>query len=133
MAENFAAALLMPEDVVGARWRTRGDPEIHAWLNASATALRVSAVAFKWRLRSLGLLTPIDLAAIEDARLVANGGELTGETPPPPFSSEFVRRVHAAVESGRLSLRRAAKLLGVALSEFVDLCHQYGLTLSYDV
>ena len=52
--------------------------------------------------------------------------------PPSLFSVGFVARVHDAVEDGRLSVRRAAALLGLALGEFADLCRSYGRPLSYD-
>ena len=41
-------------------------------------------------------------------------------------------RVHEAVEAGRLSLRRAASLLGLSIHAFADLCRSYGRALSYD-
>lgn len=132
LAENFAAALLMPRDVLANRWEARDDVEIHEWLNTTATWLRVSSSALKWRLHNLGHLSRSDLPAIQDERLVANGGGMVGEVPPPLFNAEFVRRVYAAVETGRLSLRRAAKLLSLRLADFADLCRQYGLPLSYD-
>jgi XRE family transcriptional regulator, fatty acid utilization regulator len=132
MAENFAAALLMPASSLKELWQSRGDADLHDWLNHTATRFRVSAAAVKWRMKNLGHLTPSGLEAIDDARLVANGGTLVGDVAPPLFSAGFVRLIHAAVESGRLSLRRAAKLLGLTLPEFGDLCRHYGVPLSYD-
>jgi XRE family transcriptional regulator, fatty acid utilization regulator len=132
LAENFAAAILMPAGALSKLWENRGSVDVHDWLNATATRFRVSATALKWRMRNLGHFMPADVAAIDEGRLVANGGTLADEAPPPPFSADFVRCIHAAVESGRLSLRRAAKLLGLRLSDFADLCRQYGLPLSYD-
>jgi XRE family transcriptional regulator, fatty acid utilization regulator len=132
LAENFAAAILMPADVIEDLWENRDGADVHDWLNATATRFHVSATALKWRMKNLGHLTPAESEALDDSRLVANGGTLADEAPPPLFSADFVPRIHAAVESGRLSLRRAAKLLGLSLSDFADLCRQYGLLLSYD-
>jgi len=47
LADNFAAALLMPERALAPRWQARGRQEIHAWLNRFATAFLVSAKALK--------------------------------------------------------------------------------------
>ncbi len=131
LADNFAAAILMPADAIEALWDSRDGVDVHDWLNRTATRFRVSATALMWRMRNLGHLSPSDVRAIDGGRLVANGGTLADEIPPPLFSADFVRRVHTAVESGRLSLRRAAKLLGLSVSGFSDLCRQYGLPLSY--
>ena len=132
LAENFAGALLMPGDVVLGRWEQRGDTQLHDWLNAVATSLRVSSVALKWRLVVLGVLSKPEAEAVDDARLAANGGQESDATPL-PFGHEFIARVHGAVEEGHLSLRRAVQLLGMTAWEFSDLCGAYGVVLSYEV
>ena len=132
LAENFAGALLMPRDVVDDRWHHRGEVGLHHWLNRTATALGVTSLALKWRLAVLGHLTKAEAEAVEDGRLVANGG--LDDTPaPPPFSRRFVTLVYHAVEEGRLSLRKATRILALSSGEFGDLCGQYGLDLSYEV
>ena len=130
LAENFAAALLMPAPTLAARWNARGEADVHDWLNATASVLRVTAVALKWRMHNLGHL---DAARVRDELLAGNAGLAATEPLPRLFSAEFVTRVHAAVEAGRLSLRRAARLLDLELDELAALCRDYGLTLSYDV
>lgn len=52
---------------------------------------------------------------------------------PLPYSLDFVSRLHTAVETGRLSLRKAADIVGVGLAGFEKLCRLYGRTLSYEV
>jgi predicted HTH domain antitoxin len=44
-----------------------------------------------------------------------------------------VARVYAAVEIGRLSLGKAARLLDLTVQQFDALCRGYGLPLSYEV
>lgn len=132
LANNFAAALLMPEDVVAARWERRGDVDLHDWLNATATSLRVSSAALKWRLVGLGHLSRVSAEALDDRRLTANGG-LAQAPPPPPFSRDLVTRVHRAVEEGHLSLRKATNLLGLSALRFQEICRTYGVELSYEV
>ena len=126
LANKFAACLLMPEPVVRARWATRGDVPVRDWLIATATSLRVSPSALQWHIHNLGLL---GRAAMVD--VAGNGGDSFAPQPL-LFSAAFMARVQEAVESGRLSLRRAAGLLGLSLSAFADVCRSYGRPLSYD-
>ena len=133
LAENFAAALLMPASTVTRLWEERGTADLHDWLNATATNLGVSAVALKWRLRNLEILTKGDMISINDDRLVANGDPQNARDRPPLFSREFVSRVHEAVESGHLSLRLAAGLLDLSVQDLDAVLAGYGLALSYEV
>lgn len=130
LAENFAAALLMPEGTIKRLWEERGSADLHEWMNATATNLNVSAVALKWRLRNLEVLTKGDLAGINDDRLVANGDPQNGGERPPLFSGDLVFRIHEAVESGHLSLRRAAGLLDLSIQDLEAVFADYGLSLS---
>lgn len=126
LANNFAAALLMPESVVRDLWANRGGSDLSEWLGANARSLRVSVTALQWRLVNLGLLSKAEMV---DS--VGNGFE---QVSPKPmlFSGRFIARVYDAVESGRLSLRRAADLLGLSLNAFANVCSSYGRSLSYD-
>lgn len=132
LAENFAAALLMPRSTVLEFWAGRGTTATPEWIAATSAVLGVSASALKWRLVNLGLLTkskaPAD-AEIEEALLAV---ERAGSTPP-PYSASFVQRLHAAVESGHLSLRRASRLVSMDAAGFAELCRIYGRQLSYQV
>jgi Zn-dependent peptidase ImmA (M78 family)/DNA-binding XRE family transcriptional regulator len=132
LADNFAGALLMPGDVVRRRWDQRGEVELHDWLNAVATSMRVTSIALKWRMVVLGLLSKAEAEAVDDRRLAANGGQESDATPL-LFGREFIARVHGAVEEGHLSLRRAVQLLGMTARDFSDLCIAYGVALSYEV
>ena len=126
LANNFAAALLMPEPVVSARWQRRGDVDVATWVLATASDLEVSASALQWRLVNLKLMSK---TAMQRLMNEADGVDVL----PLLFSAPFIERVHDAVESGRLSLRRAAGLLGLSLEALADLCRSYGRPLSYDV
>jgi hypothetical protein len=52
---------------------------------------------------------------------------------PPLFSRRFIERVATAVEAGRLSMRRAAALLGLSLAELAEVCAAHGCPLSYQL
>jgi Zn-dependent peptidase ImmA (M78 family)/transcriptional regulator with XRE-family HTH domain len=129
MAESFAAALLMPSAIVSARWTARGDEELPLWMSRTAAQLRVSVPALQWRLVNLGLMSKSQAQAVGSApRAAAAGAGL-----PPLFSRRFIERVASAVEAGRLSMRRAAGLLGLSLAELADVCAAHGHPLSYQL
>jgi len=131
MAESFAAALLMPAPVVAARWEARGGEDLPLWVSRAAARLRVSVPALQWRLVNLGLISKAQVQAMGAAPRPVTPGAKPGL--PLLFSRRFVERVSNAVEAGRLSLRRAAGLLGLSLAELADLCAAHGHPLSYDV
>jgi XRE family transcriptional regulator, fatty acid utilization regulator len=89
-------------------------------------------MALKWRLVVLGHLSKTDAEAIDDRELAGNGCSARGAQPL-LFDHELVARIHAAIEEGHLSLGRAARILGMTLQEFGELCSAYGLPLSYEV
>lgn len=133
LAENFAAALLMPEATMRARWEARERAaDLHDWLNETAEDLRVSAVACKWRLHNLGCLARADLLDINDQRLVANGRSANARAPVSLFSERFVQRIAVAMDAGRLSVKRAASLLALPLSELAALLRNYGIEPSFE-
>jgi XRE family transcriptional regulator, fatty acid utilization regulator len=128
MAENFAAALLMPAPLIRTRWTARGDEDPSTWLPAAAGELKVSVPALQWRLVNLGLLTKAAAESIQPAQ----GARKIEETPL-LFSRPFAERIAEAVDSGRLSLRRAGGLLGLSPSDLAELCDAHGHPLSYDL
>lgn len=133
LADNFASALLMPERTLMTRWHTRGQADLHAWLNATATELMVTAVALKWRLVQLGWLSKADLLDIHDARLTANGRPKHPLPQPKLFSHEFVQSLHGALAKGALSVRRAASLLETTIDDLGDLFKKYELPVPFDL
>jgi len=133
LAENFAAALLMREAIVRARWAARAlSSDLHDWLNETAVDLRVSAIACKWRLHNIGCLSKADLLHIDDQRLVANGRDANALPPVRAFSERFVRRIAAALDAGRLSVQRAASLLALSMGELAALLQDYGIEPSFE-
>lgn len=133
LAENFAAALLMPEGIMRTRWEARTpSTDLHDWLNETAVDLRVSALACKWRLHNLSCLTKADLLDINNQRLVANGRAANELGPVSLFSDRFVRRIAVAMDAGRLSVKRAASLLALSLSELAALLQNYGIEPSFE-
>ncbi len=133
LAENFAAALLMPEESVRELWDAReSEVAVAQWIALVADDFGVSGSALKWRLYNLKLLRKGELPDDAEIREGHTGEERYRPTPM-PFSQAFVHRAHAAVEAGTLSLRKASRLLGVDTSSFARLCESYDRPLSYEV
>jgi len=133
LAENFAAALLMPSAVITARWQQRDTAgDLHQWLNGTAAELGVSAVALKWRLFNLECLGKADLVNINDQRLAASGAAVAAPAAERLFSARFVRRIAQALDTGRLSVRRAAALLTLTIPALASLLRDYGVEPSFE-
>jgi XRE family transcriptional regulator, fatty acid utilization regulator len=133
LAENFAAALLMPSAPLKVLWEQReSGGDLHEWLNRTASEFRVSAAACKWRVVNLGLLSKAEIRAIDDRRLVANGRPGAVQCPTRLFSEPFVRQVSAALGNGRLSVKRAASLLHMSVAELAKLLEDYGIEPQFE-
>ena len=127
LAENFAAALLMPEANLKRAWEARsGIGDVHERLNEVAGQMGVSSLACKWRLRNLELLSKAEVAAIDDGLLGAKRGLACRTSEAPLFSGQFMQRVASALDAGRHSVKRAANLLGVSVAELARILHAYG-------
>ena len=132
LADNFAGALLMPKDLVTARWQERREKDVHRRLVETARTLHVTALAFKWRLVVLGLLTKADQLDIQDSRL--SGGRAEDEKDKPKlFSADFVQCFQEGLAHGRLSVRRAASLLCMTIEDLADLFRDYKMTVPFDL
>ncbi len=127
LAENFAAAFLMPASIVTQVWEaTAGLGDLHQRLNKVAGEMGVSSQACKWRLRNLSQLSKAETEAIDDRFLSAGHGAKRASDEVRPFSGEFVRCISRALDDGRLSVMRAAGVLGLSVRELEQLLHSYG-------
>lgn len=133
LADNFAAALLMPTRALRPLWAAHHNRDINQWLNETASAFRVTAQALRWRLINLGWLSKKDQLQIQDAKLTANGRPHAQQPTPRPFNEEFVKLLRSAIERGDLSVRRVAALLEVTIEDLADLFRQYDLAVPFDL
>lgn len=124
LADNFAGALLMPLALLQPRWEARPEAmSLDDWISATATKLKVSGVAVKWRLVNAGLLDRADLFEVHDEALAMPSG-----SPPSLFSRAFMERAGGAIERGDVSAMRLVKLLAVAgRGELKDCFQSHGL------
>ena len=132
LANCFASALLMPERVIRS-WRDAFPsfpPEDRMqwsrWLNARAFDLRVSTPALQWRLVQLGLLPKGDvdhsLDWVTECRTEA----------PPQFSEDYMRTLRRGLDAGKVSVPRAAALLGLTIADLADLFRAHRVDAPFD-
>lgn len=133
LADNFASALLMPAASLEPRWKSRGNENIHTWLNKTASEMLVTALALKWRLVQLEWVGKADLLYVEDRKLTANGRPKGEQRVPRLFSEGFVQRMHQALSEGDLSVRRAAGLLKMPIEDLAELFKSWDLTVPFDI
>lgn len=124
LADNFAAALLMPRKVLVPLWAARGDQPLDAWIGVTAAALKVSTQALGFRIVNLGWI--MDKAAGERARLPDTVRKADREVPL-LFGRKFLERLHEGVQAGHISMRRASSLTGISVDDLSDLCVEAGL------
>ena len=127
LANNFAGALLMPQDAILDRWKQRGKKDTHNWIKAAADEFGVTALALYNRLRALDLIPVAERASISEARLTWTGRVTAVGSLPPLFSAKYMRRIRKALDRGFLSERRAASLLDLTTEEMDKLMETYGL------
>lgn len=131
LANNFAAALLMPRASTMEAWKDHEHLPQTERILAMAARAGVSGPALKYRLLNLGLARKADLP---DDSEVAQSRWL-GERPevlPLPYNARLIHVLHWAVEEGTLSLRKASKILGTDTAGLGELFRAYGRQLSYE-
>lgn len=131
LADNFAAALLMPTEALKRAWEaTSAVGDCAERLNEVAREMRVSAPACKWRLRNVGLLSRTE--AVDDGLLATRGRQACRDPEVPLFSGQFLGQIALALDAGRLSVKRAAKLLGVSMTELGQILQACGHRTYFD-
>ncbi len=127
LADNFAAALLMPRASLD-KLIDQSRLEDAAHLCEVAALLRVAPVTLSWRLFNLKLIS-------DDTRrrLSQEKQRPSVSAPPKRFSPTFVKMLHEALDNGKLSARKAAKAMGLGLSGLIDLFAQYDLAAPFEL
>lgn len=131
LADNFAAALLMPTSALDALGEPAAD--VPAWIKESADALGVSGPALKWRLVNAGRLKRDDALRIDDELLRPNARDSNGRNVPPAFSKRFLEVVAKAIYRGHVSVRRTAALMNMTIDELGDLFEAYAIDRPFDM
>lgn len=130
LANNFAAALLMPRKVIArfGDWAGLDRVDVAQKIQDVADALKVSAPAVMWRLVALDLLSSADARVIDHATARRTRG---GEVPalPPLFSATFMDVVAKAIDRGLISVRRVAGLLDIYIDDIPEICAAHGIDI----
>ncbi|HEV2524733.1 MAG TPA: XRE family transcriptional regulator [Gammaproteobacteria bacterium] len=125
LADNFAAALLMPTDSLESLIDHSQINNI-AYLVKIASTFKVSPVALAWRLFNLKW---IDKKTVDSMKEEHQRSSFT----PKPFSSNFVKLLYDAIEKGKLSARKAAKAMSMSLTQLKALFSEYSLSTPFDL
>ena len=129
LANNFAAALLMPSSVMAGfgAWGSLGADALISRLNRVASELRVTSSALRWRLVTLGELPAATAREIPETSLRNNGGMASESTLPTVFSTPFAEVLGMALVQGLVSERRAAALVDASVDELPALLRSHGV------
>lgn len=126
LADNFAAALLMPEEELRPRWEKRGSASLAETVESLAGHFQVSTAAVGWRL--------VALRWIKKDAVPTTAAQTMGKGPATPtprlFSKRFIDRVAWGIDRGELSVRRALELLDLDLAGLRQACQASGVKLS---
>ncbi|MDP9412500.1 MAG: XRE family transcriptional regulator [Pseudomonadota bacterium] len=122
LANNFASALLMPRRLLErfGEWRRLGDAERASRMRTVADHFQVSVSALHWRLVALKFLG----AAAQMLDVAAPSSSSVRDTPA-RFSRAFMTVFAAAIDAGRVSASRAAKLLECSRDGLRELFQQH--------
>ena len=126
LADNFAIALLMPEDSLTKRWQATETQEVHTRINDVARIFKVSSLATYYRLKNLGWLK--GLGDIDEGLLKWS----SDEDAPLLYSRHFVEMLHEVLERGLVSVRKAAALLDMTVDDIEDIFGVYGMKPLYE-
>ena len=127
LADNFAAALLMPRKSLDQMIEPHHCNDI-PHLCKIAAKLRVAPISLAWRLFNLKLIDENTKEKLSKKKQESNSTDF-----PKQFSYTFVKMLHHALENGHLSVRKAAKILGLGVGNLANLFHQYHLTVPFQL
>jgi Zn-dependent peptidase ImmA (M78 family)/DNA-binding XRE family transcriptional regulator len=132
LANCFASALLMPEDIIRTWWVQA--PEVEetgwrSWVFDSAQKLHVTPLALLWRFVQLDMIDKKSAKESEEWGLVHE----KESNKPRRFSLDFVKTLSDGLEEGRISVRRAAALIDLSVDALADLFREYSLEVPFDI
>lgn len=120
LADNFAAALLMPKSSLDHFINSNHINDVE-YLAGIATKLRVSSEALAYRLYNLNRID-------EQTRDALKKYVRSTNSDCKQFSFSFVTMLHNAIEHGLLSIRKAAKAMDMNFEQLTKLFNEYSLS-----
>jgi Zn-dependent peptidase ImmA (M78 family) len=127
LANHFAAALLMPSESLGQLIDPMRSADLDHLADIAAE-LRVTPKALAWRLHNAKRIdeTTRDALLRERQRASVSGT-------PRRFSVSFVGMLHEAVDRGQISARKAAKAMGMSLTQLSGLFAEHALAAPFEL
>ena len=127
LANNFAAALLMPQASLANLIDKRRIDDVNHLADV-AMQLRVAPVALAWRLFNLNWIGTETRDALQQEH---QRPSVAGT--PKRFSPTFINMLYRAIDRGHLSARKAAKAMGATLTQLVDLFAEHSLSSPFEL
>jgi Zn-dependent peptidase ImmA (M78 family)/transcriptional regulator with XRE-family HTH domain len=127
LADNFAAALLMPE-ISLKHFINKKDIDNIEHLLAVAKQLKVTPIALAYKLYNLKWIDQNMLNTLKQHKLKVSNQNLLK-----PFQPNFIHMLHRAIDNGQLSARKAAKAMSMNLLQLTDLFAEYSLAAPFEL
>ena len=89
--------------------------------------MKVTPVALAWRLFNMKWIDAAMCAALKQVQLRPQTSVV-----PRRLSIGFINLLHAAIDKGKLSARRAAKALGMTLPQLADLFVEHAMVAPFE-
>jgi Zn-dependent peptidase ImmA (M78 family) len=124
---DFAAALLMPQASLEHFIDTKQINNLSELIR-TAKALQVAPSALAWRLFNLKLIDAKTLQLLK-----AQPNKSSQKNMPKRFSDQYISLLHEAIDQGRLSARKASKILGMSLPEFRGLFEEHAMSVPFEI
>ena len=122
LADNFAAALLMPAAELKPRWeKLRAQSSLKSTLAVLAEYFQVSVTAVGWRVVALGWLKAEELTT----SVLQSASKAPKPASSPLFSQRYIERAAWGIDRGELSVKRLLDLLQLGLDDFRACCQTY--------
>ena len=134
LANSFASGLLMPRAALESKvdWTQLGMTDLIAGLNETAEGLGVTSSALRWRLVALKKLAKSVGRSIPESALRNNGHRDLPDRPP-LFSQPFAEVIAKAIDQGYVSVRRAARVVGLAVEDLQRLFSDHGIDCAIEL
>lgn len=134
LADSFAASLLMPTWALMPYLEKKKTTEIHVWLNEIANNLHVTSSALKFRLKNMSAITKAEFDGLNEERLKFNGAAISkSDRLPPIFSRKFMDLLRWGIDSGQVSVRRAAALLGMTVDQLASAFAEHSIETPFEL
>jgi Zn-dependent peptidase ImmA (M78 family)/transcriptional regulator with XRE-family HTH domain len=127
LADNFAAALLMPLATLEKIIPAEQLKDVNFIANV-ARELQVSTSALGFRLLNAKMIDKATCEAIRKSPMLKTNVEV-----PKLFSASFVTLLHDGIENGHVSAKKAAKALSMKIEQLAELMKEHGKVVPFSL